>query len=97
MNSDIEKIASMLTDDPDVFNEMALSIGSIAMPPGGSVKRSKKKKTSSEDDNVEGIKKYFADPVTGQAKGKTRSGKKKKAGEVLFAGTQDEEPEDSVD
>ena len=94
--NDVKKIAEMLTDDPDIFNEMALGTGAIAMPPGGNIKRSKKQRAA-EDDDVEGIKKYFADPVTGQAKGKTKSGKKKKAGEVLFAGVQDEEPEDSID
>jgi hypothetical protein len=96
----INKIAKMLTDDPDIFNEMAVSTGAIAMPLGGNIKKTKKRKRASEgDDDVESgtIKKYFADPVTGQSKAKTKSGKDKKAGEVLFADTQSEETDESVD
>ena len=101
-NDDVKKIANMLTDDPDIFNEMALGTGAIAMPPGGNIKRTKKRKKKRPvegDEDVESgtIKKYFADPVTGQPKAKTKDGKNAKAGEILFAGEKDEEPEDSVD
>lgn len=98
--NEIDKIAKLLTDDPDIFNEMAVSTGAIAMPPGGNIKRSKKKKRPKEgEDDVEGglVKKYYADPVTGQSKAKLKGGKDKKAGEVLFADTQSEETDESVD
>ena len=100
-DNDVKKIAKMLTDDPDIFNEMALGTGAIAMPPGGNIKKTKKrrKRTVEGDEDVESgtIKKYFADPVTGHPKAKTKDGKKKKAGEILFAGEKDEEPEESLE
>ena len=48
--NDVKKIAKMLTDDPDIFNEMALGTGAIAMPPGGNIKRSKKQRAAEDDD-----------------------------------------------
>ena len=45
-NKDIKKIAKMLTDDPDIFNEMAVTGADIAtsLAPGGGIKTPRKKK-----------------------------------------------------
>lgn len=89
MNNEIKKIADLLTDDPDIFNEMAVSTGAIAMGPGNVPRTRKKRKRQSEDESPENkpIGKYYANPVTG----------KPENGEVLYSDTQSEETEDSVD
>lgn len=88
-DKNINKIAEMLTDDPDIFNEM-LGTGSIAMGPGVPMQTRKRRKRTSEDededeDDIEDkpIKKFYADPVTG----------KPKDGEVLFSDTQGDDEE----
>jgi hypothetical protein len=91
-NKEVEKIADFLTDDPDIFNEMAVSTGAIAMGPGNVPTRTRKKKKrrrTSEDDEPENkpIGKYHANPVTGQPE----------EGEVLYSDTQSEETDDTVD
>ena len=66
MSDFIKKIADLLTDDPDIFNEMATSTGAIAMGPGmGLPVRSRKKKKVVSDDSEDG---YEANKVTGQPK-----------------------------
>ena len=87
-NDEIKKIAELLTDDPDIFNEMAVGTGAIAMGPGNVLRqkpdqprtRKRKKKRASEDEDVENkpAKKFHADPVTGQPKD----------GEILYSDTQ---------
>jgi hypothetical protein len=88
-NKEIEKIADLLTDDPDIFNEMAVGTGAIAMGPGNVLRTRKRKKRASEDEDVENkpIKKFHADPVTGQPKD----------GEILYSDTQSEETDKAVD
>lgn len=86
MNDDtVEKIAKLLTNDPDVFNEMAVGTGAIAMGMGNVPSRKKRKKRPKEDEDSED---YKANPVTGQPK----------KGEVLYSDiTSEEGAEDSVD
>lgn len=92
----IDKIASLLTDDPDIFNEMAVTTGGVAMGPGNVPiktlspnKTRKRKKRISDSDDVENkpIKKFHADPVTGQPKD----------GEILYSDTQSEDTDEALE
>jgi hypothetical protein len=93
---DINKIADLITDDPDIFNEMAVGTGDVAFGVVGSVKR--KRQANEDDDDLEStkIKKYYADPVTGQSKVKTKGGHSKESGEVMMGDTQKDE-DDSLE
>jgi len=103
-----EQIAKLLTEDPDVFNEMAAGTGGVAGGVGGgwgpgpyttppTKKRSKKrrKRVTGEDDNEITHKKYYADPVTGQAK--VKGNKEDDSGEVLYSDTKSDDPEETID
>lgn len=73
-NENINQIAKLLTDDPDVFNEMAVSTGAIAIGMGQPAPRTRKhkkvrkknKKEDEEDEEPQKHEKYYANPVTGQ-------------------------------
>lgn len=72
--NDINKIANMLTDDPDVFNEMACGTGGIAMGP--------MKTLGSENSGEE----FYNDPTTGMSKVRKKKDSKsqgKPSGKVL--------------
>ena len=89
MKYDVNKIADLLTDDPDIFNEMAVTTGGIAMGMGN-VPRSRKKKAKKvkgeDDDESQKDSQYRANPLTGKPE---KNGKP--AGEVLFDGEESEE------
>jgi len=98
-----EEIAKLITDDPDIFNEMAVGTGGIAMGPMQALgtpapKKKKRKSVKREDDGDIGMQKmhkqYYADPVTGQSKSKGSG--KSNDGEVLYSDTQTEEPEKAL-
>ena len=101
-----KQIAKLLTEDPDVFNE--LTGGGVAGGAGGgwgpgpyttppTKRRSKKrrKQVAGEDDNEITHKKYYADPVTGQAK--VKGNKEDDSGEVLYSDTKSDDPEETID
>lgn len=100
MADHIKKIARLLTDDPDVFNETAVGTGAIAFGPSGNISmlrpKRKKKARPNEGEDVENvkIKKYYADPVTGQPK--VKGDEDDNSGEVLYADTKSEEPEEPI-
>jgi hypothetical protein len=50
-DKDVQNIANLLTDDPDIFNEMAVSTGGIAAPPGGNIQRVMKDDEDDEENN----------------------------------------------
>jgi len=79
----VKAIASFITDDPDIFNEMAMSTGAIDAGPGVALPTRKRKKVPKKTS-----KSYQANPVTGQPKDK---------GEVLFADTQSEETDEALE
>ena len=92
----VKKIADFLTDDPDIFNEMAVSTGGIAMGPAGNMpvpkkskpkSRKRRKKVALDDSTSEPISKFHANPVTG----------KPDEGEVLYSDTQSEDTDETVD
>lgn len=96
MTNHIKQIAKLLTEDPDVFNEIT-GTGAIAFGPSGNVSviKKKKRKIPNEDDgalDLPKIKKYYADPVTGQPK--VRGNKKDTSGEILYSDI--DEPEKPI-
>lgn len=86
----VDKIAKIITEDPDVFNEMALSTGAIGAGIPAPLQQSRKHRQKSEMQ-----KKYYADPVSGQPRAKGTGDKKE--GEVLYSDKQSEDPELSVE
>jgi hypothetical protein len=90
----VKKIADLVTDDPDIFNETTVS-GDVAMGMGNapmSRPRSRKRKKAQREDDGESKKDpmYRPNPQTGKPE---KGGEP--AGEVLFSDMQNED--DSVD
>jgi hypothetical protein len=92
----IKAIADLLTDDPDIFNEMSLGTGAVAMGPGaptrssGTPTRKRKRKQRIADDETEfqnKSKDFHPDPVTGQPK----------KGEILYSDTQSDDTDDTLE